>query len=221
MVTIHNGIDGTRFVPSAAARSASRECWGVPADATVFGTVGRLAIAHKGLDLAIDAFSQVACARPSENIWLVIVGQGPDGEALRRQAQATTVASRILFAGHTDEPWAVYPAIDFLLMPSRFEGLPLSLMEAMASGCCPIATAVSGIPEIVSAPEYGWLVDAEDVQGLAAAMTDAGSWTLDQRSAAARRCREHILSRFSAITQFDQLADAIERTHVRRPLQEP
>ena len=62
-------------------------------------------------------------------------------------------------------------------MPSLNEGLPLALVEAMSCGCCPVATAVGGVPELVNIPELGWLVPQGDAAAFTAAMIDAASRT--------------------------------------------
>ena len=95
-------------------------------------------------------------------------------------------------------------------MPSLNEGLPLALAEAMACECCPVATAVGGIPEAVSGPELGWLVPPSDVEAFADAMIAAASQTAQQRAEIGQRAREHVLKNFNAAVQFDLLADLIE-----------
>lgn len=211
MLTIHNGIDGERFIPSPERRHITRGSWRIPDEAVVFGTVGRLDNAHKGLELAIAAFSEVAGTASGVQPRLIVVGDGPDRPALEAQARATPCAGLITFTGSTDTPEVAYPAIDFLLMPSRFEGLPLSLMEAMACGCCPIATRVSGIPEIIDSSALGWLVERDDVSGLVKSMHAAIGLTPDARQAMSGRVRERIRTHFSGTTQFSRLAEAIER----------
>jgi glycosyltransferase involved in cell wall biosynthesis len=92
-------------------------------------------------------------------------------------------------------------------------------MEAMACGCCPIASRVSGIPEIVTSSELGWLVENDDAAGLAATMAQALDQPDEARSAMGRRSRARIIERFSADTQFAILAAAIERAHARLPME--
>jgi len=94
-------------------------------------------------------------------------------------------------------------------MPSQNEGLPLALVEAMASGCCPIATAVGGIPEVLTSPELGWLIGANDPRALTAAMADAASRGRDQLAVMGQRGREHVLTHFNAGLQFAMLGDII------------
>lgn len=209
--TIHNGVDVTRFAPSAAARAATRAAWGVTDDVTVFGAVGRLDTGHKGLDLAIEAFRRFLERIPEAAARLVLVGEGPDRDALLEQAETAGIASRVFLAGRTESPELAYPAIDIQLMPSRVEGLPLSLMEGMATTCVPIAARVSGIPEIINDPRLGWLVDREDTAGLAVAMTEAFEMPAEERRSMGARARERIVGNFAADNQFTELAKAIEK----------
>jgi glycosyltransferase involved in cell wall biosynthesis len=150
-------------------------------------------------------------SRPDGSAWLVLVGDGPDRESLAARAEAAGITDRVVFAGRTERPELVYPALDFLLMPSRFEGLPLSLMEAMAAELVPIGTRVSGIPEIVNDARLGWLVDSEDVAGLAAAMEEGLDLARDERRQMGTRARQRVQEHFSADRQFTLLTEAIER----------
>jgi glycosyltransferase involved in cell wall biosynthesis len=219
LVTVHNGIDSERYRPDEALRRATRSAWGVPEDALVFGSVGRLVNNHKGLDLAIDAFAALCKQYPQRALRYVLVGEGPDQQKLEQQVAAHGIADRVLFAGQTDRPWEVYPGIDYVLMPSRFEGLPLSLMEAMACGCCPIAAAVGGIDELIERPEVGWLIPPEDPAGLLDALESAVALDHDGRGRMSAVARQHIVDHFTSTRQFGVLARAIEeeaRAAIRR-----
>lgn len=209
-VTVHNGIPVSDFKASPDARRIARDALGIPQDDFVFGVVGRLSISHKGCDVAIEAFRRFASLQSTTRAWLVFYGDGPDREILTRLAAGSAVADRIRFAGHTDSPALSFPAIDVSLMPSRIEGLPLSLMEGMASGCVPIATPAGGIPEIVCDSSVGWLVGHGDLDGLVRAMVEAFELAPDRRRLMQERCRERIVQHFSAEVQFDHLASRIE-----------
>lgn len=215
VTTIHNGIHATRFAASPSARTATRIAWGIPESDVVFGIVGRLASRHKGCDLAIDAFNGFRARRPESTAWLVFVGDGPDRDALVSQAERLNLQDRIRFVGHSDTPALSFPAIDFLLMPSRVEGLPLALMEGMASGCVPIAARVSGIPEVVSDQSLGWLMESGDVGAMVSAMIEAVDAPPERLRSMQAAARGHIIHNFSADTQFALLASGIERVAAR------
>jgi glycosyltransferase involved in cell wall biosynthesis len=209
-VTIQNGVDAERFQPSRELRAASRHAWGVPPDSLVFGAVGRLDNKIKGYEVAVELFAALTRMLPSLDLRLVLVGEGPDGPVLKSLAASLGVDRFVCFPGFTSRPWEVYPAIDVFLMPSRIEGLPLALLEAMASGCCPIAMRAGGVAEVLSDPGLGWLVEVGDGPGFSSAMlaaARAGPGELLQRG---RRSREHVVRHFHEATQLGVLADFIE-----------
>jgi len=210
VVPVPNGIDPRRFAPDAAARSRVRRTWGVPDDDLVFGSVARLWNYQKGLDIAVDLFARLVREHPERSMWYAVVGEGPDRAALEEQARSSGVGDRILFPGLTERPWEAFAAIDIFLMPSRFEGIGLSLMEAMATECCPIAMGAGGIKEVVSDPSVGWLVPAGDRDAYFRAMVAASQATVDERRHMGHLARRHIAERFDASTQYGRLAEVIE-----------
>jgi glycosyltransferase involved in cell wall biosynthesis len=210
-IPVPNGIDPQRFIPDPVARAEVRRAWGIPPDDLVFGSVARLWNFQKGFDLAVDCFARLRREHPERPVWYVLVGEGEDREALERQAAGGAAAGRVLFPGLTLRPWEAFAAIDIFLMPSRFEGIGLSLMEAMAAECCPIAMAAGGIKEVVSDPRLGWLVPAGDRDAYYAAMVAAAGASADDRRRMGRLARQHIEERFDAVTQYGRLADVIER----------
>src|SRR4029453_2276649 len=93
--------------------------------------------------------------------------------ALKTQAEEILPRNRVIFSPFCGGPWEPLNALDVFVMPSRNEGLPMALAEAMACGCCPVATAVGGIPELVSRSDLGWLVPAPAGGAFATAMIAA------------------------------------------------
>jgi len=138
------------------------------------------------------------------------VGEGQDEGVLRARASQLKPNGRVTFWPFCDRPWEPLAALDVFLMPSLNEGLPLALLEAMACGCCPVASAVGGVPEVLESPQLGWLVPAADDPAFAASMVDAVSRTDDDRRAMSERGRKHVVDRFDMHTQFGRLADVIE-----------
>ena len=157
--TVPNGIDLSRFHPDATARAEVQRELGIPEDARVLGTVGRLA-PEKDQALLIRAIA------PSlgEKRRLVIVGDGPEMAALR--ALATPFVH--LTGARKDVP-RLLAALDAFVLSSRTEGLPLVIPEAMAVGLPVISTAVGGIPTVIDEGQTGFLVPAGDGAALAAA----------------------------------------------------
>jgi glycosyltransferase involved in cell wall biosynthesis len=212
---VRNGIDTTRFRPDARARGSSRRAWGIAEDSLVCGVVSRLA-PEKGCDVALDTFQRVAADLGRADLHLVFVGEGPMATDLQRTVEQQGLQDRVRFVGRTDRPWEIYPAVDVLLMPSRVEGLPLGLLEAMACGCCPVAMGVGGIPEVVSDPALGWLVPAGDFDAFTAAVRKALTSGAEQRATLGKKARAHVQEHFNAQVQFALLASIIEQEAERR-----
>ncbi len=162
--TILNGVDVDRFVPGD--RDAARRALGLPQDARIIGVAARLETV-KGVDIAIRALA--AMTRPAV---LAISGTGSQDAALRQLAFTSGVAERVIFLGHNDDMPRFYRALDVLCLSSRAEGLPLSLLEAQASGVPVVAAAVGGVPAAIC-PLSGRLVPSEDIAGFAAALDAA------------------------------------------------
>jgi len=219
VVTVRNGIDAAIFHPDITHRDAWRSRLGIPGSALVLGAVGRL---HpvKGYDIALAGFKECVSAFVEKDIRLLFIGDGEHEQALRRRAETILPHGRIIFAPFSDRPWEALNALDIFLMPSLNEGLPFALLEAMACGCCPVATAVGGVPEVIQSPELGWLVPAGDEGAFAAAMKDAASQSSEKRSAMGRNVREHVRKNFNSTTQFKLLSELIESlaaTRSQRP----
>jgi glycosyltransferase involved in cell wall biosynthesis len=154
---IPNGVDVDRF----AARPLP-----APHPRPYVLSVGRLTH-QKALDVLLDAW---ALALPSlAGIDLLLAGEGPDRSALAAQAQRLGIADRVHLLGPAggDALVALYRHALFLACPSRWEGLPLVVLEAMASGIPVLGSTVDGIPDAVRAGETGLLVPPEDVTALA------------------------------------------------------
>jgi glycosyltransferase involved in cell wall biosynthesis len=209
VLTVHNGIDTDKFHPSPDRRLAARQLWKVPPDAFVFGSVGRLA-EGKGVEVAIDAFGRLVARHPHLDLRLVLVGDGPDRESLQQSAQALGIGDKVVFAGFSAKPWEAYPGLDCFLLATDSEGLPLALIEAMASGCCPIAMAVGGVPEVISDPKVGWLVPPGDRDRFQQAMDAAVGLDPAQRTALAEAARAQVVDQFDAARQYSAMADLIE-----------
>jgi glycosyltransferase involved in cell wall biosynthesis len=187
-VVVH-GIDLATLHHGQAARAAGRAALDLPPDAPVIGTVGNFT-AKKDHASLLNAFAMVHDDRPDAR--LVLVGLGPLETELRNQAAALGLADAVLFTGMRDDVFELLPGFDLFVLSSRFEGLPIALLEAMASGVAPITTRVGGIPEVITDGRDGLLVEPGDPGALATALTklladDAGRARLatDARARAA------------------------------------
>ena len=130
---------------------------------------GRLA-REKGFDVLLAAFAQVAGRFPA---WrLVVLGEGPEREALGALAKSLGLGSRASFPGWIAEPGEWLARADLFVMSSRYEGFPNALLEAMACGVPVVSTDCVGSREIVTHDFDGVLVPVDSVAALAAAMAD-------------------------------------------------
>jgi glycosyltransferase involved in cell wall biosynthesis len=152
------GDDGSAAVP--AARPAED---GV---ATI-GTVARLAH-QKGLDRLIEAIPPIRVRWPGLRV--LIAGEGPRRAALEAQADRLGLTAVVSFLGHLDDVRPVYRQLDIFVLPSRHEGWPLALLEAMAMGVPVVATRVAGSTDLVCDGSTGVLVGSERSQDLAEAV---------------------------------------------------
>jgi glycosyltransferase involved in cell wall biosynthesis len=164
-----NSVDYARFADVSTCKQEARRMLGLPTDAFVFGTVGRLA-RTKGLTYLIEAFPIVKEEIPSAE--LVLLGNGPCREELERQASKIRSGDSIRFLGHRERIEQLYQAMDVFILSSVAEGMPRAILEAMAAGVPCIATQVGGIPEILPNRDVGRLVPARDADALAASMIE-------------------------------------------------
>jgi glycosyltransferase involved in cell wall biosynthesis len=207
--TVHNGIDPEKYRRDAAQGRYWRQRWNIGPSSVVFGAIGRLS-QRKGYEIALRAFQKLITALPGKDFRLVLVGEGPNEQVLTEIASKTIPPHHVIFSPFSDRPWELLSAIDVFVMPSLNEGLPLALLEAMACGCCPIATAVGGIPEVINSSKLGWLTPPDDVDAFAAAMIDAASRNPQELHIMGALARKHIVKNFNAVSQFKLLADLIE-----------
>lgn len=171
--TIPNGIDVSELI-SIPPRPSSKEF--------VFGTVGRL-VPVKDHHTLLVAFAKLRERFPFCN--LQILGSGELQEELRMFAVALGLTQAVRFHGWSTDIPGFLSRIDTFVLSSRSEGLPMTLLEAMAAGVPVVSTAVGGVPEVVEPAGCGWLARPGDPVDLAAKMECALS-TRDDRGSRAR-----------------------------------
>jgi len=170
VTVINSSIDLARFSPAGDDRDAARavrEELKLPHDAPVIGNVAALAW-HKGQKDLIAAMARVLKAQPAA--WLVIVGGGEERDALVGAAREAGVAGRVVFTGARDDVPRLLTAFDVFCMPSYYEGLCNSVLEAFAARLPVVATRAGGLPEIVAHERTGLLASAHDPDSLALAL---------------------------------------------------
>lgn len=152
---------------NSTGRAAARTELGIPAGARVVGSVGRLT-AIKNHDLFLKAATVVAAEIPEA--LFVIAGDGERRVELEEAVDRAGLRAHVRFLGWRRDLPVVYGATDVLALTSRNEGTPVALIEAMAAGVCGVATAVGGVPDVITDPTLGVLVPPDDPRALASAL---------------------------------------------------
>jgi glycosyltransferase involved in cell wall biosynthesis len=183
----------------------------------IVGSIGRLD-AMKGHDVLLRAIAQV------EGIRAVILGEGDQRSALETLAVELGVSDRVEFRGWVDNPCVYIPEFDLVALPSRSEGFPLAMVEAMLAARPVIATRVGSMPEAVIDRQTGILIEKDDVLGLAEALRCLRDDPA-QRIFLGKQAQELALSHFT-VTSMTQAYERIwydqslrnSRLWVSRPL---
>jgi glycosyltransferase involved in cell wall biosynthesis len=194
-----NAIDTSVFSPEPRAKLPA-----LPAGDTVIGAVCVLR-QEKNLGTLLEAFARLLPAHPHTS--LLIVGDGPDREALKEQAGRLGIAAKTFFPGATADVAAHMRSIDVFVMSSVSESSPNSLMEAMSCGCAPLASELPGnlevLPEAARALVFPPL-DADALASRLAAML-ADSARREDLARAARRRIEQSYSIPTIVQQVESL----------------
>lgn len=197
---IPNGIELGRFHPDPAARERVRRELGIDADAWVVGTVGRVAV-EKNHALLLRAAAPLLGPRSR----LIVAGDGPLLPPLRELAGALGISAFAHLLGVRRDVPEVLNAFDVLAMSSDTEGLPLVLLEAMATGLPVVSTSVGGIPNVLEEGRTGFLVPAGDEAALRDRLSRLRADPAEQRACGAR-------ARTSAVTRYS--AERMQREYL-------
>jgi glycosyltransferase involved in cell wall biosynthesis len=207
--TIHYGLAPAAAAPGLGGRL--REEWGLPAEALVVGAVGRL-VEQKGHATLLEAAARLRDCFPS--LHLVLVGEGELAAALRARADALGLGDRLHLLGWRPDADACMAAFDVLAHPSRWEGLGLVLLEAMARARPIVASRVSAIPEIVADGQTGRLVEPDDPDALARALADLLADPV-RRQALGAAGRRRLEERFTVERMTAATVGVYDRANVR------
>lgn len=162
LVRIENAIDLSPFYPGADPAQA-KVALGLDPGRPVVGYVGRLA-KQKGIGFLLQAARQLVVA--GHDAQFILVGEGECEGPLRRLVEAYCLEDRVTLAGYRTDVPRVLAALDIFVLPSRYEGLPYTLMEAMAAGRAVVATDVAGNHDLIQDGRTGVLVPPGDVHAL-------------------------------------------------------
>ena len=202
---VYNAVDWKAIQP-AKSREETRASLGLRPDTKVAGVIARLT-EQKGHRFLFQALTTPALA----GVQLVVVGDGDLSEALKREAQDLGIQSRVHFLGARRDLGDLLAAMDVFVMPSLWEGLPLSMILAMGAAMPVVATEVAGIPEVVVDGQTGWLVPAGNALALATALAEVFA-DRARASRVGKAARDFVLPRFgvdgyvnSVVSLYDEL----------------
>lgn len=168
--TIYSTVDLERFVPYPAAGEI-RKMFGISDGDLVIGCVANVAH-YKGHDILIQAFGKLSQIISTAHLLLVGTYDSEYGAAMQKLIGDLGLTNRVHFAGFQDDVRPYFGAIDVMVLPSRLEGAPVAVLEAMAMAKPLVASAVDGTPEIVQDGITGILVPPEDPDAVVAAISD-------------------------------------------------
>jgi glycosyltransferase involved in cell wall biosynthesis len=180
----------------------------------VFGTVGRLVPVKDHINL-LEAFAEVCSQEP--DVQLELLGDGPLYSALQQRADGLGIASRVILHRASLDAEKFLARLDVFVLCSRSEGLPLSLLEAMAAALPVVATSVGAVPELVHGARCGWLCPSAQPAALASAMLN--SLQCRQRNEWGLRGREYVVEHNSVAAMtlaYEQLFENL--LHARASL---
>lgn len=162
---IRNGIDlrpFTKAIPSLRKDT-------VGGQVLIVGWIGRLS-QEKGVDIFLRAAARVLAQCPS--VKFVVVGEGPEQASIEALIETLRIGESVSLVGRREDMPSVYASLDVMVSSSRQEGLPMAILEGMASGLPLVATAVGDVPTVVLDGRTGVIVPPEDVDSLASAIVD-------------------------------------------------
>ena len=203
---MYEGIDLSAFQPIGDSRAEAKKRWNVTGK-TVVTCLARLVDAMKGQSVLLRAVPDLLKAYPDTMV--LIAGDGNDRELLEELRDDLNLGAAVRFVGQVDDVRSLLAATDVLCHPSLHDGLPNSIIEAMAMSLPVVASRLSGIPEVVEHGVTGMLVRANDVADL----TDALRRVLDDeqgRAAMGARGRAALQPRFDLHTNLGRLAARLE-----------
>ena len=158
MVSIPNGIDVDKIQETTYNVDSLKEKFNIPKDKIVYGYIGRL-IELKGIIEVIDALSKKK-DNFKDSVFL-LVGSGDKEEEIKELIHKYNMEDMFVLTGYHDNVYEIYPVIDIFFLPSKYEGLPMVILEAMAFGKAIVSTDVGSIPELLK-NNNGILVEQGD-----------------------------------------------------------
>jgi glycosyltransferase involved in cell wall biosynthesis len=168
LAVIFNGINTEPF-REPRDREGLRRTLGIPLDAPIIGTLGRLNEV-KCQDLLLRAFARLRAEFPTAH--LLLVGDGPMRNPLIEETARLGITEAVHFAGYQPHPERFLGAMDLFALTSRMEGLPLAILEAWAAGLPVVASSVGGVPDLIAPGRTGLLFPSGDEETLVAKLAE-------------------------------------------------
>lgn len=188
---IYNGVDFERFYPpTSGERASARSQLGLPSDAPVVGFVGRLHCEMKGTD---DFIKVISLLPP--HFWAIVVGAGPDAEALKDLAKSLGIIERVIFTGVLENIQIAYQSMDVFCLTSHWEPFGLVVAEAMASRVPVVSFSCSGGVNELLTSETSCILSSRDLQAMGEAIIEAVEyperWHQRQNTALSKLKQKH------------------------------
>ena len=209
--TVLNGVNTSTFQRDPQKRSLKRRELDIPNEAVVVGTIAVFREQKSILDW-VKAFKEVNNEHPG--VYGVIVGAGPQKEEIEALVKELELGSRIIMPGLQTDTISYFSAMDIYMMSSKFEGLPIALLEAMSMECAIVCTKAGGIVEVVRDQVDGLLCDVGDYISLSQHVKTLIE-DRDLQQKLRRAARERVKSEFSLQVMVQQLEE-IYRTRTTK-----
>jgi glycosyltransferase involved in cell wall biosynthesis len=202
---VYNAVDWQQLV-TTEDRATTRARLNLPPEAPVVGIIARLT-PQKAHHILLDA---IAGTRALDAMHLMVIGDGELRDELHRQAERLGIARRVHFLGARRDLGNLLGASDIFVMPSFWEGLPLSMVLAMGAGLPVVATRVAGIPEVVEDGRTGLLVSPGDRAELGDALARLLS-SPALRAELGAAARAYVLPRFGTAGYVSAISSLYDR----------
>jgi glycosyltransferase involved in cell wall biosynthesis len=203
--TIRNGVSVSEFVPSEDRRSEVREKLGCSPDEFVLVCVARLS-EQKRIDILLQALARVL--REGIRCKCIIVGDGPLKDQLIEQARSLDLCGHVFFEGFHEDVRPYLQASSAFILTSDTEGLPLSILEAMACGVPGIVTNVGGNAELITHRVHGLIVPRRSVDAIADGISYLANHP-QERAYMAKRARARACEAFDIENSMAEIRQTI------------
>lgn len=199
--TLLNGVNTEKFNRDDKAAIKIKKEYNIPQDALV---IGNLAVFREQKDLVswVKAFKIINKSFP--DVYGLLVGAGPKEEEIKSLVKTNGLEERIILPGLQTNTFDYLSAMDIFMMSSKFEGLPIALLEAMSIGCAIVSTKAGGVAEVVRNETDGILSEVGDFDSLAKSCTQLLNNPI-RREEMQKAARVRVVESFSLATMVEEL----------------